>query len=274
MAKKGYKNRAKEVAEKVVKAFESGDVSEPMAHMFLSIKKDLPMNSWSWNNRFMVFMANCSDARGYKQWLEADRKVVKGQKAATYILYPRFRKDKETGSDGKEKEVKKIYGFGATAVFDVKQTEGEPLPYQVEEEEFFGSLPLVDVAKKWNMNLTTFDARTFGAAGYFSAGSKEIGMAVANENTFLHELIHAADKKVGNLTENGQNIVSETVAELGATVLARMIGRNDIADEGGAFQYIKKYAEANKKDVYKTCRMVIDRVSEAIQEIMNTAEMA
>ena len=43
-----------------------------------------------------------------------------------------------------------------------------------------------------------------------------IALGVENLSTWAHEFIHAADDRLGHLTENGQHWRAEAVAELGA----------------------------------------------------------
>ena len=53
---------------------------------------------------------------------------------------------------------------------------------------------------------------------------KAIAVGVKNLATWAHELIHAADDRLGNLTERGQHWRSETVAELGGAILLEALG--------------------------------------------------
>lgn len=61
-----------------------------------------------------------SRVAGYKAWQALGRQVRKGEKGIR-ILAPMIRKDKETGDS-------ECFGFKCVSVFDVAQTDGEPLP--------------------------------------------------------------------------------------------------------------------------------------------------
>lgn len=69
-----------------------------------------------------------ADCRTFKQWTEHDRAPVKGSRAL-YILAPNTRKVTETDETTGKEDTKVITtGFRPMAVFDVSQTDGEPLP--------------------------------------------------------------------------------------------------------------------------------------------------
>lgn len=270
-----YYGRAKEIAEKIVESFKSGDLAEPLAQVYLTRVSSVPMAKWSYLNLFSVLLAGCTDARGYKQWLAVNRKVTPGQKAAAYILIPLFgKKDKTSVKDGREvtEEQSFIYGFKGVAVFDISQTEGEPLEEDESVSEFVSDLPLVEVAKEFGLDLIPYNGEGNGALGFYSPTSNKIGLGVENLSTWAHELVHAADDRVGNLTERGQHYASETVAELGGAVLLTILGHEVEADLGGAWTYISSYAQRAGKDPVHICGQVIGRICEALDLILETAE--
>jgi len=53
---------------------------------------------------------------------------------------------------------------------------------------------------------------------------------VENLATWAHELIHAADDRLGNMIETGQHFRSEIVAEMGGAVLLYAMGYKKDAD--------------------------------------------
>ncbi len=90
--------------------------------------------------------------------------------------------------------------------------------------------------------------------------------------TWAHELIHAADDRLGALTERGQHWRSETVAELGGAVLLSCIGQNHDADVGGCWEYIQAYAKANGKDATSAAMSVLSRTCKAVALILEAAD--
>ncbi|MCP4933546.1 MAG: ArdC family protein, partial [bacterium] len=125
-------------------AFEAGNIAAPMATIYLNHEhSNLPMYQWSVLNQLSVLISGCEDARGFNQWKAVKRKVKKGEKAQASILIPLMKKAED--DDGEE--IRKVYGFKGCAVFDIEQTEGEPLPDDEKRREFVESLPLVHVAE-------------------------------------------------------------------------------------------------------------------------------
>jgi len=199
--------------------------------------------------------------------------VKKGEKAF-YILSPCVKNivDEETG----EKRTA-IYGFRGTPVFGFEQTEGEPLPDHdgLARDAWLDSLPFIDVARHWGISVDIFNCGK-GPKGYFGrridGSDQAIGLGVKNLSVWTHELVHAADYRNGKLTELGQHWRSETVAELGAAVLLRILGYDDETDLGGCWEYIQAYAARNGIDLVDACGRVLDRTCEAVALILDEAE--
>ena len=267
-----FTGKAQETAERVIEAFKSGNIPEPLSHIFINVD-EVPMSQWSYLNQFVCLISGCTDARGFKQWQEVNRNVKRGEKAAAYILVPLKKKRKKVNKDqDEEQDSFYIYGFRGMPVFDVSQTEGESLPVPDDHQEFIDALPLTAVSEQFGISLKLFNARGKSSAGFYTPGRNIIGLGVENLSTWLHELIHAADDKLGNLKEKGQHWRSETVAELGSTTLAIMIGREDAADVGGAWEYISAYAQAANIETITACVRVLERTCQAISLILETAE--
>ncbi len=108
-------------------------------------------------------------------------------------------------------------------MFGYAQTDGEPLPERVESDRLIEALPLVDVAQSWGLSVGTYNGRPGGALGKYR-WKHAIALGVENLATWAHELSHAADDRLGNLTERGQHWRSETVAELGGAILLSCLG--------------------------------------------------
>jgi hypothetical protein len=124
----------------IIQRFKIGDIPEAVAFSVFPIA-DIPSARWSKLNRIVMFLSGTQDARGFRQWEEAGRKVKKGSKAI-YILVPNFRSIEDEKS-GSERNV--IIGFMARPVFRLEDTDGEPLEYEQVE---LPDLPLTDCAKQ------------------------------------------------------------------------------------------------------------------------------
>lgn len=93
------------------------------------------LHRWSLNNRLLAVMQLAARGEGlgdvhmmgFRQWERLDRRVRKGEKAI-WILAPTTRKVREEDEDGKTSERVLVTGFKAVPVFNVTQTDGQPLP--------------------------------------------------------------------------------------------------------------------------------------------------
>jgi hypothetical protein len=270
--------RANETMARIIDRFQSGNIPEPLATMYIQRRLgESPMTTWSWLNQFACVIAGCTDARGFKQWQEVGRTVCKGEQAATYILFPLMKKqEQEDPTTGETEEFKRIYGFKGAAVFDVTQTEGDPLEHAAEieaEQTFIQSLPLIDVADHWGIDVNLYAGVAGRARGRASFGSvPRISLGVENVDTWLHELIHHADSRLGSLVERGQHWRSETVAQFGAATLATLLNMEHEANLGKTYRYIEAYAEDASLSAIQACQKVLERTMQAVTLVMETAE--
>lgn len=266
-----YYGKAEETAHKILNAFRTGNIPDVIGKVVIS--RDLPMKKWSYMNRTLCFIGACTDARGYRQWKEIGRHVKKGEKSQARILIPLFAK--KENDEGEEEEF--LYGFKGIPVFDVSQTEGEPLKYEEEEQEIIANLPLLAAAAKMDIRIQTYDISIGDAYGYYSPFHNLIALATTSPLTWLHELVHAADhrNRGGNITRDDPEWKTEAVAQLGAAVLARLLELPpNEQDVGYTWKYISSYAKRAGKDPIKVCVSVLNRTCEAVEYILDTAREA
>ena len=267
-----YYGKAQQVAERILEAFKAGNVAKAIAPMFVRRKDNVPCRSWSWGNQLLTILNGTRDARGIKQWNHVGRKVKKGSRSFD-IFVPLCRNVNVTDKDtGEQKEVSVLYGFSTAPVFPVECTEGDELPNaDPEVDQWINSLPLLEVARSWGLKVDVHDGRDRGAHGYYLRG-REIALGVKNLSTWAHELIHAADDRLGNLTERGQHWRSETVAELGGAILLEALGFEQEADRGGCFAYVQGYAEHASMEPVQACMDVLKRTCDAVNLLLLEAE--
>jgi hypothetical protein len=268
-----FHGKAKQAADTIIGAFQSGTLPKALAPIFINRPdEDTPCRKWSWSNQLLTALAGFSDARGYRQWQNVGRNVKKGAKSFQ-ILAPMTKKvertDKETGETS---EGIAVFGFRAVAVFGLEQTDGDPLPEPDPAiAEWLKNLPLADVAEHWGLTLEAFQGCEGRPLGWYRKG-QAIALGVENLAVWAHELCHAADFKTGGLTELGQHWRSETVAELGASILLECLGYPIDADRGGCWRYVKAYADAAEIEPIKACQRVLGRTCDAVALILDTAE--
>ncbi|MDY6771265.1 MAG: M48 family peptidase [Candidatus Nanohaloarchaea archaeon] len=264
---------AEEQLASLVEAFRTGAVADAVEKSVLEPVDgdERPIDSWSLSNRLLCFMAGTEDARGYKQWQEVGRHVEAGADAVR-ILVPKTvtveeEVEREDGTVETE-ETEKCVGFYAAPVFRVEDTEGEPLPdpdYAPPELP-----PLVDVAEAMGVAVSYDADRGRGAYGAFDPDAEEITLFTHDEQTFWHELAHAAHHRVSEGLAPGQDPEQEAVAELAAAVLARLYGA---ANEGYSFDYLQHYAAQDEAgDVYRLCLSVLGEVEAVLRYVLEMAE--
>lgn len=270
--------RAEEAVDLVLAKFKNGDIPEALAQRFLTKTGSAPSDAWSWNNQIIMILSGTHDARGFKQWLEAGRKVKKGAKSFA-ILAPIKKKitrqDKETGE---EKSLSFIYGFKHVCVFSIEDTEifDEDLWVKAntmgkDTARFLEELPLKEVAEVWGLRIMPVP-RNGRSLGSYSPGKGTIRLATQNLSTWAHELVHAADDKCGNLVKAfGQESSNEIVAELGGAAILTMLGYKAEADLGGAWRYIQDYGGQDKNRTIQMCMNLLDRTCQAIELIVDAA---
>jgi hypothetical protein len=173
--------------------------------------------------------------------------------------------DKETGET---KVAPVLVGFKHCIVFGLEQTDGKPLEADRKAAEFIDALPLVDVARAWGLTVKTFNGGKSRYMGYYRHG-QAIALGVENLATWAHELMHAADDRLGNLTESGQHWRSEIVAELGGAILLDSMGLEREADKGGAWDYVQRYARDAEIEPLTACQRVLKRTCDAVALILS-----
>lgn len=270
-----YFGKAEETLDRLVSAFESGDVAPAIARTVLTESdnkggKGLPIDKWSWNNQFLArLLLMTDDARGFQQWKKAGRQVKKGERAA-HILVPCIGKRK-----GDDEDRTFLYGFKSCPVFGIEQTDviegfkgdvvNTPPDYTPSETP-----PFWNVAETWGIKVSyaPFKGREYG---WCTVDGSRISLNTHDVRTWIHELAHAAEARTRGNNKGGQQWDQEVVAELTGAVLAEMVGEKA---EGIAYGYIRAYAEKANMTASQACLKVLGRVKDTIQMILSADNLA
>lgn len=165
-------------------------------------------HSYSLNNCLLIHMQNptATNVASYTTWKSLNRHVIAGQKGMKIICPASYRKkeerevvDEKTGEKKKEMVEVQRLAFRLGTVFDVSQTDGEPLPEITHELQ--GELTDRDLFEAAKRSAPTGISVVIGsvdgsAKGYYSPAECEIrvkeGMSEAQQmKTLAHELGHA-----------------------------------------------------------------------------------
>jgi hypothetical protein len=247
--------------EDIAKMFSTKEFPDMCAKAFITNATDKPSSSWSIGNQILMIFSGTCDARGFRQWEQAKRHVRKGAKAI-YILAPIQKKVKAKDSD--EDKIVTI-GFRGMPVFRYEDTEGQPL------KEFVPAKlpPLFGLAEKNGISVAWKNS-SHGEYGSIDIINKSMILCTESPDTFLHELVHWYDAKNEKL-KPGQDQEQETVAQLGACVLAKMYGYDT---ERYTWNYIASYANTDSpQEVGQMCFKVLGMVQKAINAILDDASI-
>ena len=249
-------SKARAQLERLVEAFRTGEVSEVVRRTVIPAL-DVPCSKWSLCNRVIVSLAGTDDARGYRQWQEVGRYVKKGAKAV-YILVPWIVTKKDEEEDEEENGVRTLRGFLAKAVFRFEDTDGDPIERPEVEPRILP--PLFEGAERFGLGVK-YQGHQGRAYGYFAPGRRQIVLESHDEQTFWHELGHAAHTRVKGELKGGQDPKQEAVAELCATVIAGLYGSDW---SGNCWQYIQGYS----KNPLGLCLSVLSEVQDVLSEVL------
>ncbi len=150
---------------------------------------------YSWCNT-MLILQQCPHATrvaGYRAWNRFNRQVRRGERSIT-ILAPIVRGTNRDASAKDEHDDRDVLGFRAVRVFDVSQTDGEPLPEPASVAGDPGSCldRLHGFAHKRHIRVS-FSGHLGTASGVSHGGRIEIAsglLPAAEFEVLAHELAH------------------------------------------------------------------------------------
>lgn len=298
--KQASDDRLKEITDQLEKGLQDLFSSEKYADYLKTMSK---FYSYSASNTLLIYMQrpDASYVAGYNDWKNNYHRHVKRDEHGMKILAPcpykqRVEREK-TGPDGKPvTEIEEIQraAFKPVTVFDISQTEGEPLP-TLGVNELTGDVEhypdFFEALKQVAPFPVGFEAITSGAKGYCNYAEQRIaineGMAeVQNVKTAIHEITHAtlhnyyAEKEKGIPPEQRKDQrTREVEAESVAYTVCQHYGI-DTADY--SFGYIAgwssdkqtKELKASLGTIRNTAAALITSIDEKFQEIAKDREQA
>jgi hypothetical protein len=202
---------------------------------------------YSYHNQLLIVhqMPKASRVAGFRKWKELGRWVRKGSKAIR-ILAPRFQKTAELDEkSGELIEKEEVVDFIPVPVFDISQTEGEPLPeveITVKGDNYKGFLDsLVEFCKSKKIKVDFKALRVNGLYGYSKGGQ----IAVTNTesiNTQVNTMIHEVAHEILHIRKTLSKQRTEIQAEGVAYVVTKHFGM-----ENKSYNYLAIYNADYKK---------------------------
>lgn len=207
----------------------------------------------------------------FKRWKELGRYPRKGE-TSLRIFAPVFKKEKEEGQDGSTVEKQKLMRFVAVPIFDVSQTEGDPLPIDKIKLEVEGDSPEARLIMSWIHDIADLPidyVDTGSANGLYYPFEHRIeihkGRSINQQaktlvHEYVHSLAHGIDSKKATSREK------EVVAEGSAFVVCSYFGL-DTSDY--SFEYVRGWS-GKEKDAILTYGEQISSLSRSIiKEVQN-----
>ena len=254
---------------------------------------------YSFNNTLLIAMQrpDATLVTGYRNWQSMGRQVKKGEKGITILAPAPIKRKREQeildqnhnpllDADGKPRteEVEVVIPrFKPTTVFDISQTDGEPIETLAPEE-------LTEAVADYDLFMEAitavspvpirFDEIAGEAKGYYHSGDKEIviqkGMSESQTiKTAIHETGHARLHDKDIMEKQGiekDRLTKEVEAESVAYCVCSAFG---VDTSEYSFPYIAgwssgrdmKELKTSMDTIRKTAGEMIDELSEKLQEL-------
>lgn len=232
---------------------------------------------YSFGNALLIMCQSpqATQVAGYTTWKQLGRQVRKGETGIRIFAPMTFKTtDAQTG------EEERRTGFKAATVFDISQTEGEPLPeFEIatltsdDGAEVYAAL--VQFGQVEGLTITNHDPNTNGDdtqssyKGYYHPTKRLIFVKQNPQaqmlKTLIHELGHHLDPELAQAERDEK----ETVAEATAFMVAAHF---DIDTSGYSFPYIAHWA--GKKDGTEILKRVMQRTQAIAKCLIDAAEQA
>ncbi len=263
---------ATKAVEELAGALEAGH-SEALAQYLAAISR---FHKYSLHNVMLIVLQKpaATHVAGFHTWRKLGRHVRKGEKGIT-ILAPILRRQKTSENGTEENSEEVILGYRTRAVFDVSQTEGEPLPsigrVQGDARHYGERLAayVLSLGMRLEYSETIAPARGISEGGKITLlpdlSSAEHTAVLAHE--LAHEFLHHQPRRAATT-----KTVRETEAEAVAYVVSQAIG---LETGTAAADYIQLYRGDAKLllESLNYIRLAAGRILEAILESQSLPEV-
>ena len=291
------KQQMKEITERLEQGVKDIFTSEMYTTYLRTMAK---FHNYSFNNTLLIAMQrpDATLVAGFNAWKNKFNRYVKKGEKGIQIIAPapikeveeREKIDKDTGlamlNENGEPEMERVEyvipRFRVTTVFDVSQTDGEPIP-SLEVNELTASVKdyalLTAAIEQVSPVPMRFDEIEGEAKGYYSDIDKEIciqtGMGESQTiKTMIHEVAHAMLHNSDFMKQNGEEkdrLTKETEAESIAFTVCSALG---IDTSDYSFLYVASWASGKEmkelKDSMDTIRLTaadfLEKLEAAVAE--------
>ena len=291
------KQQMKEITERLEQGVKDIFTSEMYTTYLRTMAK---FHNYSFNNTLLIAMQrpDATLVAGFNAWKNKFNRYVKKGEKGIQIIAPapikevgeREKIDKDTGlavlNENGEPEMERVEyvvpRFRLTTVFDISQTDGEPIP-SLEVNELTASVKdyalLTAAIEQVSPVPMRFDEIEGDAKGYYSDADKEIciqvGMGESQTiKTMIHEVAHAMLHNSDFMKQRGEEkdrLTKETEAESIAFTVCSVL---DIDTSDYSFPYVASWASGKEmkelKDSMDTIRLTaadfLEKLEAAVAE--------
>jgi len=269
------KTLADQALDQLAAALEAGHSDRLRAYLGTMAR----FHRYSFGNILLIAIQkpDASRVAGYQAWRKLGRFVRKGEKGIV-IIAPIVRRNheedrREVDSTAADSHDRFVAGFKAAYVFDVSQTDGEPLPELAEvtgdpagkTDKLRGLAGELGIAVEYEDDLG-------GADGVSSGGRIALrrGQTPAEEfSTLAHELAHEMLHR-GQDRSTTTRTIRETEAEAVAFVVCQAAG---LRTNGAAADYIQLY-HGDKETLAASLARIQQAAAQIIQVVIPAREGA
>lgn len=224
-------------------------------------------HKYSFGNVIMILCQNpdATHVAGFHKWLELHRYVKKGEKGIA-ILAPLVYKQKADDDGDSSDSDRVVRGFKVVHVFDVSQTEGEPLPEldSVQGDPGEKLDRLVAVIAEQGIELVT-ERLPGGTLGRSEGGRIVLAPELSAPERFAvgvhelaHELLHRGERR-----QETTKLIRETEAEAVAFVVCQAFGLESKRRSADYIQLYRGSVEALSESldfIQKTATWIIEQL--------------
>lgn len=216
-------------------------------------------HTYSFNNQMLIYIQkpDATKVNSYKRWQELGRQVRKGEKGLG-IFAPMTRRVTKEEADGSETERRALIGFRIVSVFDISQTDGEPiaeqpLPVLLDGEAPAGLWAAVEgLIQDKGYTVERGDCR--GANGYTDPRAHKVMVRddvteAQAVKTLIHEMAHIYLDHVADMTEYA---LHRGIAEVEAESVAYLISKvHGLPTDTYTLPYVAAWAGKDGTDLIR-----------------------
>ena len=289
--KEKLKNETKELTDKLEAGVESILNSDQYIEYLKFVSK---FHNYSWTNNILIMLQNpeATLLAGYRTWqTKFNRQVKKGEKGIR-IFAPapiKVQRERETINENGENVTELVEGkvmkFKPTTVFDVSQTEGDPIPEGITINELTGEVEnyeqIFEAIKKTAPCNVYFREKAEESKGAYYHTDKCIklnpGMSqLQTIKTLVHETAHALlhDRDKGSLVEDVETEkISRSQREVEAESVAYIVANHFNLDTSDySFGYVASWGSDIKlfkvalARIQKTACHIIEGIEKSLSD--------